>query len=333
MHILIVIYNHTIEIFTGIIQWLDTNSGAAGFFAAIFLILVTIIYVVYTHKLAFQAKKQADIALISEQFKDHQELVNGLYFPLLKNWILPIHNFLKSFKDTSDNLNILSNLYNVLIPSGPIVAYYGTDISAISKLWETYKLDIAPYSFRIKKSYNEKLIEISDNVKLYEKERIATIKELISEFKNIFLSIKDISDKGELLSIDILFYNSLTPDNIFGTNDFFNKAFFSNENINKIKTDLEENKEKPSKLQHFSQNRLDKNTHQLNITSSELFKIIEQLEKTVKTNKKLELLGISLKKMKKNINEIKEEIEFELEKNQNDIAKELKINFYREVKL
>lgn len=293
-----------------LIKWLHYNASLINAFAMIILVIITGCYAVETHKLAIQAKIQADNALISERYNEQLELVNKLYGPLFKDWIEPLNNSLKNFSKIQDNLEVLKFLNDFV------------DIP-----WESCKLKLSYYVFRLNNTYLNKIEEINNELEKYEKDELGisnALNQISLNIKNLFIPYF-LSPYEQLnlqtMKIDKpddfeLKYNSLISVNNI------DKAFFSKENLKTIKDSLQNNFGREIKITYKNQNITD--AKNIIIKSEDLLQIIKNSEDFIKENKKLKSLGRLLKKFNNDVVELKKDIESELSKKRNDIAKKIK---------
>lgn len=288
-------------------KWVYYNAGFINAFAMIILVIMTFYYAVETHKLAIQAKKQADNALISELYNEHRELVNGLYNSLLEDWIEPLYNFIIQFKENQDNLEILTLIDNFTFNK-----------------WESYRLKLSHYVYRINGEYLNKIEAIDGHFKIYEKNKIAVSNQLYSTINNLFspyFSSLNEQFKTQMMKIDNQPDFKLSHNSLISSNNIDN-AFFSKENLEQIKYFLQNNLSEDIKIDYINENKPD--TVIKTIKSEDLLKIIKKSEDFIKENNDLKSLGELLKKLKNNVIELKKDIESELSKKRKDIAKEIK---------
>ncbi len=293
-----------------LIKWLHYNASLIDAFAMIILVIITCYYAVETHKLAVQAKRQADNALISERYNEQLELVNKLYGPLFKDWIEPLNNSLKNFSKIQDNLEVLK---------------FPNDFVDIP--WESCKLKLSYYVFRLNNTYLNKIEEINNELEKYEKDELGVSKALNQISLNIkklflpyFLPLNE-QFNPQMMKIDNpndfkLLHNSL----ITGNN--INKAFFSKENLEQIKDFLQNNLSEDIKIDYKNENKTD--TVIKTIKSEDLLQIIKKSEDFIKENKELKSLGEFLKELNNDVIKLKNDMKYELSKKRDDIVKEIK---------
>lgn len=290
-----------------LIKRLHYNASLIDAFAMIILVIITCYYAVETHKLAVQAKRQADNALISELYNEHRELVNELYNPLLGDWIKPLNNFFIKFSENKDNLEVLTLIDNFTFNK-----------------WESYRLKLSHYVYRINDEYLNKIKAIDSDFKEYEDNKSGISNQLTSTIKKLFLPyFLPLTEQfnPQMMKIDNpndfkLLHNSL----ITGNN--IDKAFFSKENLEQIKDFLQNNLSEDIKIDYKNENKTD--TVIKTIKSEDLLQIIKNSEDFIKENKELKSLGEFLKELNNDVIELKNDIKYELSKKRDDIVKEIK---------